>query len=92
MPLTLKEKFFYSLICNENRVYKHWYTRFLLAGMDLERVRRVVNRIRRTDRPIAHSPDRPLARSPDRPLAHSLRTRRPHDSPFYLPPYLTAEA
>ncbi len=44
---TLKEKIFYGLICSENRVYKHWYTRFLLAGMDLERTRRVVGRVRR---------------------------------------------
>jgi len=44
---TLKEKVFYGLICNEARVYKHWYTRFLLAGMDLERIRRVVGRIGR---------------------------------------------
>jgi dienelactone hydrolase len=45
--MSLKEKVFYGLICNENRVYKHWYTRFLLAGLDLERIRRVVGRIRK---------------------------------------------
>ena len=43
--LNLKEKVFYNFICNENRVYKHWYTRFQLAGLDLERIRRVVGRI-----------------------------------------------
>jgi alpha-beta hydrolase superfamily lysophospholipase len=48
MPdLSLKEKVFYGLICNESRVYKYWYTRFLLSGVDLERVRRVVGRIHR---------------------------------------------
>ena len=45
--LTLKEKVFYGLICSENRVYKHWYTRFMLSGVDLERIRRVVGRIPR---------------------------------------------
>ena len=43
--MSLKEKVFYGFICNENRVYKHWYTRFLLSGLDLERIRRVVSRI-----------------------------------------------
>ncbi len=47
MKLTLKEKIFYGLVCNETRVYQHWYTRFLLAGVDLERTKRVVRRIRR---------------------------------------------
>jgi alpha-beta hydrolase superfamily lysophospholipase len=45
--LSLKERIFYTVICNENRVYKHWYTRFLLSGVDLERIRRVVGRIRK---------------------------------------------
>ena len=45
--LTLRERVFYGLVCNESRVYQHWYTRFLLAGVDLARVRRVVGRIRR---------------------------------------------
>lgn len=45
--LTLKERIFYGVICNESRVYKHWYTRFLLAGVDLARTRRVVGRIPR---------------------------------------------
>ena len=44
--LSIKEKVFYGLICNENRVYKHWYTRFLLCGVDLARIRRVVSGIR----------------------------------------------
>ncbi len=44
--LTVKEKIFYGLICNEERVYKHWYTRFLVAGVDLDRIRRVVRRIK----------------------------------------------
>ena len=44
--LSFKERVFYSVICNENRVYKYWYTRFLLAGADLDRIRRVVKRIR----------------------------------------------
>ncbi|MHB9856691.1 alpha/beta hydrolase family protein [Streptomyces sp. YIM S03343] len=45
--LTLKEKIFYRLVCNEARVYRHWYTRFLLSGVDLERTRRVVGRVHR---------------------------------------------
>lgn len=44
--LSLKERVFYGLICSERRVYEHWYTRFLLAGVDLERTRRVVRRTR----------------------------------------------
>ena len=47
MRLTMKEKVFYGLICNERRVYQYWYTRFLLAGVELERIKRVVRRIRR---------------------------------------------
>lgn len=44
--LTVKEKIFYNVICSEDRVYRHWYTRFLLSGVDLDRVRRVVARVR----------------------------------------------
>lgn len=44
--LTLKERIFYGLICSERRVYEHWYTRFLLSGVDLDRIRRVVRRTR----------------------------------------------
>ena len=47
MRLTLKERVFYSLVCSEHRVYRHRYTRFLLAEFDLERIRRVVARIKR---------------------------------------------
>ncbi len=43
--LSIKEKVFYSLICNEKRVYRHWYRRYLNAGVDLDRIRRVVARI-----------------------------------------------
>ena len=43
--LSLKEKFIYRFILSEERVYKHWYTRFLLCGLDLARIRRVVSRI-----------------------------------------------
>ncbi len=43
--LTLKERFIYRFIFNERRVYRHWYTRFLLCGLDLSRIRRVVSRI-----------------------------------------------
>ncbi len=44
--LSLKEKFVFSFIFNEKRVYQHWYTRFLICGVDLERIRRVVARIK----------------------------------------------
>jgi len=44
--LSLKEKVFFGIICNEDRVYKHWYRRYLNAGIDLERIRRVVSRIK----------------------------------------------
>lgn len=47
--MSIKEKIFYRFICNENRVYKYWYTRFQLAGLDLGRIRRVVGRIRKWD-------------------------------------------
>ena len=43
--LSLKENIFYSLVCNEKRVYKHWYRRYLNAGIELDRIRRVVSRI-----------------------------------------------
>jgi len=43
--LSLKEKIVFSFIFNEKRVYQHWYTRFLICGVDLERIRRVVARI-----------------------------------------------
>lgn len=44
--LSIREKIFYGLICSENHVYKHWYRRFINAGVDLGRIRRVINRIR----------------------------------------------
>ncbi|MFW9997427.1 MAG: alpha/beta hydrolase family protein [Candidatus Odinarchaeota archaeon] len=44
--LSIKEKIFYNLICNEKRVYKHWYRRYLNAGVDLDRIRRVVSRVK----------------------------------------------
>lgn len=43
--LSVKEKIFYGLILNEKRVYKNWYTRFLICGVSLDRIRRVVSRI-----------------------------------------------
>ena len=48
--MTLKERIFYGLVCNERRVYRHWYTRFLLAGVDLDRIARVVARVPRWSR------------------------------------------
>ena len=44
--LTLKERIFFGLICNEKRVYHHWYSRFLLAQVDIDRIQRVVERTR----------------------------------------------
>lgn len=44
--LSMKERVFYRFICNENRVYKHWYRRYLNAGVDLDRIRRVVSRVK----------------------------------------------
>ena len=43
--LSMKERIIYGLVMNEDRVYKHWYTRFLICGVDLDRCRRVVSRI-----------------------------------------------
>ena len=45
MKLSIKEKVVYGLICNEDRVYKHWYRRYLNAGLDLGRIQRVVSRV-----------------------------------------------
>ena len=42
--LTAKERIFYDVICNEDRVYQYWYSRFLLSGVELDRIRRVVAR------------------------------------------------
>ncbi len=44
--LSLKEQIVFSFVFNEKRVYRHWYTRFLICGVDLERIRRVVGRIK----------------------------------------------
>ena len=44
--LSVKEKVFYRFILSEKLVYKHWYTRFLICGVDLARIRRVVSRIK----------------------------------------------
>ena len=44
--ISLKERIFFGFVCSEKRVYHHWYSRFLLAQVDLDRIRRVVRRIR----------------------------------------------
>ena len=44
--LSLKEKIAYRFILNEKNTYKHWYNRFLFCGVDLERSRRVISRIK----------------------------------------------
>jgi dienelactone hydrolase len=44
--LSIKERIFYGWVCNEQRVYKYWYRRYLNAGVDLDRIRRVVARIK----------------------------------------------
>jgi dienelactone hydrolase len=44
--ISIKEKIFFGLICNERRVYHHWYSRFLLAQVDIDRIMRVVKRIK----------------------------------------------
>jgi alpha-beta hydrolase superfamily lysophospholipase len=44
--LSVKERIAYRFIFNENRVYKYWYNRFLVSGMDLDRIRRVIPRIK----------------------------------------------
>jgi len=44
--LSIKERIIYRFIFNEKRVYRHWYNRFLVAGVDLDRIRRVIPRIK----------------------------------------------
>lgn len=44
--LSLKEKILYRFVFSEGRVYRHFYSRFLIAGVDLDRIHRVVRRIR----------------------------------------------
>jgi dienelactone hydrolase len=46
VKLSLKEKIAYRFILNEKNTYKHWYNRFLFCGVDLERSRRVISRIK----------------------------------------------
>lgn len=43
--LSLQEQIIYRFFFTEDRVYKQWYPRFLLCGIDLARIRRVVARI-----------------------------------------------
>jgi dienelactone hydrolase len=43
---SVKEKIAYRFIFNEKRVYKYWYNRFLVSGVDLDRIRRVIPRIK----------------------------------------------
>jgi len=44
--LSAKERIFYRFILSEKLVYKHWYTRFLICGVNLARIWRVVSRIK----------------------------------------------
>jgi dienelactone hydrolase len=44
--LSFKEKIFYRFVMNERRVYRHWYSRFLICGVDLDRIQRVISRIK----------------------------------------------
>lgn len=44
--LSLKEKILYRFIFNEKRVYRHWFSRFLICGVSLDRIRRVIARIK----------------------------------------------
>jgi len=44
--LSLKEKIAYRFIFNEKNTYRYWYNRFLYCGVDLERSRRVISRIK----------------------------------------------
>jgi len=44
--LSVKEKIMYRFIFNEKRVYRHWYGRFLISGVDLGRIQRVISRIK----------------------------------------------
>jgi alpha-beta hydrolase superfamily lysophospholipase len=44
--LSIRERIFYRLVCSERRVYRFWYRRYLNAGVDLDRIRRVVARIK----------------------------------------------
>jgi len=44
--LSIKEKIAFGFIFNEHRVYKYMYTRFLICSVSLDRIRRVVSRIK----------------------------------------------
>ena len=44
--LSAREKILYRFILSERLIYKHWYTRFLICGVDLARIRRVISRIK----------------------------------------------
>jgi dienelactone hydrolase len=44
--ISIKERIFFGFVCNEKRVYHHWYSRFLLARVEFDRIKRVVKRIR----------------------------------------------
>jgi alpha-beta hydrolase superfamily lysophospholipase len=44
--LSMKERLAYRFIISERLVYRHWYGRFLICGVDLDRIIRVVARIR----------------------------------------------
>jgi len=44
--LSIKEKIIYRFILNEKRVYKHWFSRLLICGVNLDRIRRVISRIK----------------------------------------------
>ena len=43
--LSLRERILYNFIFGERLVYQYWYTRFLICGVDLDRIRRVVARV-----------------------------------------------
>lgn len=42
--LSIKERIIYHFIFNEERVYKHWYNRFLVAGVDLDSESNITNK------------------------------------------------
>jgi dienelactone hydrolase len=44
--ISIQERIFFGFVCNEKRVYHHWYSRFLLAQVEFDRIKRVVKRIR----------------------------------------------
>lgn len=44
--LSIKERIIYHFIFNEERVYKLWYSRFLVAGVDLDSESNITNKER----------------------------------------------